>query len=475
EEAIKEVVARHEALRAVVSGNGESIIIYKNIPFENTYHDLSSFPDQELQIKTFISNEMQNVFDLQVGPLIRTFIHKLSDTHHYFTVVGHHILCDGWSLGIILENIAKIYNAKLNGKAVALDKADQISDYAIEMAEFKNSKSHEQVKTYWIDLYKDGAPTLDFPTDYARPLNRNFRSNRYDHPISLGLVAKLKKLGAANGSSLVNTLLSAFELFIYLKTNQLDLIVGMPTAGQAATEKFELVGHCVNLLALRSKIDVELSFSNYLVKRKKDFFDAYENQKFTLGELVESLDQKKDYSRIPLLPILFNVDMSLDTSVSFDYLNYELISNPRIFETFEIFLNVTGSKSKFLLEWSYSTQLFKLETIQHISLEFEKLLETLTLEPSISFKDLAARTAAYWDKKLVKWNETHITYQQEESLVNLFGAATDQYGMQCALTFAEKKLSYHDLKKQADKLSKYLVSKGVKIGDVVAIALQPSV
>jgi len=473
-DAIKEVVLRHEALRSVVSSNGESIIIFNNIPFEISYQDFSSFDDQAARIKAFISAEMQNVFDLQEGPLIRAFIHKLNDTHHYFTIVGHHMFCDGWSFGIIMENIAKLYNAKISGQIIKLENADQISEYAVEMAEFKNSKEHEEVKAYWLNLYKDGAPILDFPTDYPRPQNRNFKSNRFDHQIPNELVEKLKKLGSTYGASLVNTLLSAFEVFIFLKTNQTDLIIGMPTAGQAATEKYELVGHCVNLLALRSAVDLETSFNTYLTKRKKDFFDAYENQKFTVGELVESLDQKKDYSRIPILPIIFNVDMGFDAAVSFTDLEYELISNPKFFETFEIFLNATGSKSAFFLEWSYSTQLFKEDTIKQISKDFQRLLELITIDPSVSFKELAAENSIYWSEQLLKWNNTATEYSKEKSLNFHLECSAKKCGFNTAVSYGSKKLIYNDLTKQAEKLSKHLIKKGVNVGDVIAIAMQPS-
>ena len=473
-DSVLEVIQRHEALRAVVSSNGESIIIYKKIPFQVSFQDFSLLTDQDLRIKSFVDEEMQNVFDLQEGPLIRAFVHKLSENHHYFTLVGHHLICDGWSFGIILENISKLYNARIGGLSTKLETAEQLSDYAIEMAAFKNSEEHKEVKAYWLDLYKDGAPVLEFPTDYPRPLNRNYKSNRYDHPIPIELVEKLKKLGSKHGSSLVNTLLSAFETFLFLKTNQTDIIVGMPTAGQAATDKLELVGHCVNLLALRSKFDLEMSFTSYLIKRKRDFFDAYENQKFTLGELVESLDKKADFSRIPMLPIIFNVDMGFDAAVSFSDIDYELISNPRSFETFEIFLNATGSTSSFVLEWSYSIQLFKLETIQQISKEFQMLLEMLTMEPSVSFKALAEKNSLYWNDQLFKWNNTAKQFPKEKSICSVLDASLYMHASKTAISYGKKKLSYTELFHQSVKISKHLIKKGVKVGDVVAIDMNSS-
>ncbi|RYF24396.1 MAG: hypothetical protein EOO42_05885, partial [Flavobacteriales bacterium] len=472
--AIKEVILRHEALRSVVSVDGESIIVYKNIPFEVAYHDFSAFTDQDLKIKAFIAKEMQYVFDLQEGPLISAFIHQLSETHYYFTLIGHHMFCDGWSFGIILENIAEIYNAKVNGLNISLKSANQISEYAIDTAAFRHSSAYENVKAYWLNLYQDGLPVLDFPTDYVRPLNRSFSSNRFDHQISVELVDQVKRLGANCGASLINTLLSAFETFLFLKTNQTDFVIGLPTAGQAATEQFELVGNCVNLLALRTKIDLQWSFIDYLIKRKKDFFDAYENQKFTLGELIENLDHKKDYSKTSLIPIIFNVDIGLDTSVSFDNLAFEVISNPRSLETFEIFLNATGSKSAFVLEWSYSTQLFKLETIKQLSNKFEQLLEILIEKPSITFQTLADRNARYWRNQLINWNKTEVDYAKEKSLCFIIDAGKEKYGLNTAVSCCHERLSYEELYNRACYVANHLIQKGITVGDVIAIDIAPS-
>jgi len=270
-DAITEVVARHEALRSTVSANGESIIIYKHLPLHTEIIDISSTKDQATLLRDFISQQMLQAFDLLEGPFIRTFLHKLSDTHHYFTLVGHHIACDGWSMGVILEDLSKIYNAKVKHQPAKLDKADQISDYVVEMAYFRGNGTYEQTKNYWLDIYKDGAPTVDFPTDYSRPVTRSYRSNRIDRELPVQLMEQLKQTGVKYGCSFVNTLLSAFEIFLYLKTNQEDLVVGMPSAGQASTGKFSLVGHCVNLLALKSHVEPNISFNDYLQKRKSSF------------------------------------------------------------------------------------------------------------------------------------------------------------------------------------------------------------
>ncbi|WP_316833090.1 non-ribosomal peptide synthetase [Pedobacter aquatilis] len=473
-EAFDEVISRHEALRATVTTSGEHLIIYDEWHLDIPLIDISNVTDKQASIKSFISSEMNEAFDLQNGPLFRAFVHKLSNDHHHLTIVGHHMVCDGWSFGIILENLSHLYNSKITGSKSLLKKANQISEYALTMHDFKSSALHEEVKNYWLSVYQDGIPMVDFPTDYPRPINRTYQSHRFDHPVSLNLVEQLKKLGAKNGASLVNTLLSAFEIFIALKTGQVDIIVGIPTAGQAAAEMFELVGHCVNLLALRAKVDSSLTFSQYLAERKAAFFDAYENQKFTFGELVETLDHQRVQSRIPILPIIFNIDMGMDTLVSFEKLQHQLISNPRVYETFEIFLNATGSESSFVLEWSYNTQLFKLDTIKKLSAQFEQLLETLVTLPDSKVKQLIDKHDTLCKEQQSESNNTLVPYDKETKLSELIDLTALNYPDQTAVVLEDQNLTYKQLKSYSDSLAAYFVTKGICPGDVIALALNYS-
>ena len=469
-EAIREVVARHESLRATVSANGESLIIYSHMPFEVTTEDLSGDNDQQQTISRFINAEMQKVFDLQEGPLFRAYLHQLSDTHYFFTMVKHHVIGDGWSTGIILEDLSKIYNAKVKGLPHFLEPAPQISQYEAEMSEFKNSAEYGQTEKYWLNIYKGKVPVLDMPTDFPRPKRRTYHANRIDQSVSPELIEQLKKTGAKSGCSLVNTLLSAFEIFLHLQTHQQDIVVGLPAAGQAATGHFGLVGHCVNVLPLKSTINPESTFSEYLKKRKSAFFDAYDNQKFTFGQLINKLNIKRDSSRIPLVPVLFNIDMGMDNAVAFENLTFKLVSNPRAYETFEIFLNATGSKSSFILEWSYNTHLFKEETIQQLSASFERLLQVLAANPTIAIRELTANHTKELTDQLAIWNKTDRAYEQIATLPQLIGRAAARYPNKTAVTFKNETLTYRTLEERSNQLAACLIEKGIQRGDLIGLA-----
>lgn len=474
-EALQEVVSRHEALRSTVSPNGEMLIIYKKHLLNIHAEDLSGSKNQNELLEEFVTAEMLNKFDLKEGPLYRFFLHKLSETNFYFTLVVHHIISDGWSLGVMLEDLSKIYNAKISGKPALLDEAPQISTYADEQVDFNQSENYQLTKRFWLNMYKDNVPVVDLPVDYPRTILRTYKSNRIDHDIPLELVEQLRVTGAKAGCSLVNILLSAFEVFLFLETNQRDVVTGLPVAGQAASGKFGLVGHCVNLLPLRCIIDTENSFDEFLRIRKKAFLDAYEHQNLTFGKLIQSLNIKRDPSRIPLVPVVFNIDSGTSDGVLFDQLDYTLISNPRAYETFEIFLNATRAKSSFTLQWSYNKQLFKDTTIERMAASFNLLLKNLVDNPSITIKELAANHIKPTRDKLKIWNNTAAPYPADTDLSTLINDTALKFPDKKAVTFNGQTLSYKELIDQSNQLAAYFISKNIKNGDIIGVSVERSV
>jgi amino acid adenylation domain-containing protein len=472
--AIDTIISRHEALRSSISPNGENLFIYKHIPFNCSIVDISAGQDQQALLSAFTKEQMETLFDLEQGPLFRVFLHKLSNNHYYFTFVVHHIVGDGWSLGVILEDLSKLYNASVNREYLLLDEATQISEYAAEMADFENTAAYKTIQQYWLDMYKGSIPVLDLPTDFPRPSTRSYKANRLDYSLPQNLIEKLKKTGAKAGCSLVNTLLSAFEVFLFQQTNQRDIVVGLPTAGQAATEHFDLVGHCVNLLPLRSTIDPSTSFSAYLQTRKKAFFDAYEHQQFTFGQLIKKLHIQRDHSRIPLVPVIFNIDMGMGDNVQFSHLEHILISNPRSYETFEIFLNATNAKSSFTLEWSYNTQLFSYKTIKKMASDFEALLQLIANDTSVPINALSVEKKEGWKEQLRLWNNTTKSYPKDTSFTSIIDHVGRQNPNKTAIRFNSTTVSYANLIMLSNQFCNWLIAHGIKKGDFVGLLVDRS-
>lgn len=471
--SVHKLVLRHEALRSTISANGETLIIYKDVLIELNFQDISDLDpkEQKKSLRSFLNQEMSTPLNLQEGPLFKTFLHKLEENKHYFTLIKHHAIGDGWSTGIILEDLSKLYNAYSKGYDIELPRPAQISDYVIEQERFKLTSAYQQTEAYWLDLYKDNVPVVDLPTDRPRQSPRSYNGNRIDHSLPNDLVNQLKRIGARAGSSLVTTLLSAFEVFIYQKTNQKDVIVGLPASGQSASELYEVVGHCVNLLPIKSTVNPKQQFSAYLKKRKGEILDAYDHQRLTFGELIKKLYIPRDSSRITLVPIIFNIDMGMDQSVSFDGLKHKLISNPRDYENFEIYLNATGSQEGIVLEWSYNRDLFDPKTIEQFHKDYETLLKKIAENPEIIIADLKEKRG----NNNLNIAERRIVVPVDSTLNELIYAAAKNYTKQIAVRFNNTFITYQELNEKANQLAHLLISKNVKAGDKIALSIDRSV
>lgn len=470
--AIDSLVARHEALRSVFSTDGRFMTVFKQISIAVEEIEASNFNTAEIDktLSNYLSAEANYVFDLVKGPLFKVGLIKVSETVHHLVLTAHHIICDGWSLGIMLEELGALYSANTLDISPSLPKAESFCDYADEQRIYLESAAHKKTETFWLNQFKDAIPELALPTDFPRPKLRTYKSERLDFSMGSDLVNALKKTGIKAGCSLVTTLLSAFEVFLHVQTGQEDIVLGLPSADQAASGKTQMIGHCVNLLPLRSKLDLDLSFTDYLKQRKSQLFDAYEHQQFSFGQLLQKLSIARDPSRVPLVPVVFNIDMGMSSAVSFLGLEYELKSNPRAYEPFEIFLNATGSEDDLVLEWSYNTSLFKRETIEKMMVSFLDLLRYVIASPNEKLQNAFKVDLSAYDSL----NDTKINYPKLP-LHQLIAQQSQTYAENQALKFGTTEITYKDLNKQINQLANCLAEQGVKPGAVIAVALPRSI
>ncbi|RYZ48384.1 MAG: non-ribosomal peptide synthetase, partial [Chitinophagaceae bacterium] len=297
---------------------------------------------------------------------------------------------------------------------------------------------------------------------------------RLDVALAPETTKALKQLGAKAGCSFVTTLLAAFELFIHKLSAQEKIVIGLPAAGQSATGHYGLVGHCVNLLPLRSEVDAEQSFLDFLKKQKSVVLDAYDHQLFTFGSLLQKLAIRRDPSRVPLVPVVFNIDMGMDNKVNFYGLTHEKISNPRAFEAFEIFLNINGKADALTFEWSYNTQLFQASTIQRWMGEFEYLLQSIISQSTAPIKQLSLTNIRKLLAAYDKLNATEQPYPKDTPLHQLISQQASRFPGQAVVTYKNEKLTYQELEEAANQLARLLQEAGVRPGDTVGLLLDRS-
>ena len=474
--ALGALVQRHEALRSAFSANGKYSCVFRTLPLELDYHDLADLgaAEQRAAVAAHVARDAQYVFDLLHGPLLKTSLFGLAADAHELVLTAHHIVCDGWSLGVMLQELGALYSAYCQGLPPVLPAATPFGQYADQQLLFSRSPASQVVEQFWLAQYQGPVPQVALPTDFPRPALRTYRSARADYPLAPDLVAGLKKVGLGAGCSFVTTLLAAFEVLLAQLTGQNEVVVGLPAAGQSASGQPQLVGHCVNLLPLRSQPYADGDFVAYLRQRKTALFDAYEHQQLTFGSLLKKMRLSRDASRVPLVPVVFNIDLGLTSDVAFEGLRYELASNPRAYESFELFLNASGTEQALVLEWSYNTDLFGAETVSGWMASLEALLRRIVAAPATSLRQLVQGEAAPLPAAYHALNATAQPYPAHKTLHQLIAEQARATPQRVALRFGQQDLAYGELDRRANQLANYLWHQGVQHGDRVGIAVERS-
>ena len=477
ENAVMRTVERHGSLRSVFSASGTQMIELAESKARFEFHDIQPLSGQKRAewLAALDRRMMTTPFDLTNGPLFRPILIQMGAEEHVLRFVAHHSVCDGWSLGIIMADVSRIYSALIRGTQPELPDAIPYSRYALEMEEYQTSEDYERVKDYWLKLYEGAVPRTDLPTDRPRPTTKTYAAARLDLPLSTELVTGLKQLGIRFGSSLVTTLLTTFELLVARKTGQSDLVIGLPAAGQSDMGMKELVGHCVSLLPLRTILDHDESFSEHLKKRRSAVLDAYDHQRFTLGTLLQDLDVPREPGRVPLAPVVFNIDMNMDDGVAFEGLRHVYSSDPRFFEHFELALNCAGKDDHLVLEWGYNTDLFDATTIRAWMDELVVLVQRICADPSITLGQAIGDTedgsAAIPVPK--EWSGSLVPLAPEVSIWSIFEQVVTNHGNKVAVVQGNTELTYTALRDRALRLSARLSGAGLKQGDLVGVFTTP--
>jgi hypothetical protein len=280
--SLRALVDRHEILRATLSKDGEELHIATQLELPCPLHDLSTLGEaaRETEIAAALSEVVNQPFDLEHGPLVRAQLLRLASDRHLLIFTAHHIVCDGWSFGVIVQDLAALYTEQL-GQGPGPGAADSYVDFAQGQALLAQTDAGREAEGYWLARFAAIPPALDLPTDHPRQRRRSFASRREDRTLDAALIADIKKMGARRGTSFYATLLAAFGVLLQRLSGQDDVVIGIPCAGQAAGGHDALVGHCVNVLPLHASIDTQASFATVLNSVRGDLLDAFEHQQYT--------------------------------------------------------------------------------------------------------------------------------------------------------------------------------------------------
>ena len=473
--SVAALVQRHESLRSVFESTGARMVVLKDMDLTPVVHDLSALtaPQQAQRMEKIGMDLMRTEFDLAQGPLFRFVVFDRGQDQYVLRIFAHHIVCDGWSMSILIGDLSRIYAAGGKARNATLPEPIPASRYAQELNAFYGSASNTAVTSYWKNLFAGPLPQLDLPTDHRRPWEKTWNARRIDIEMEPELVDGLKRLGTRFGSSFVTTLLSVYEVLLARITGQRDIVVGMPAAGQSDMDMEELVGHCVALLPLRSIIDDTKPFSAHLQDRKKALLDAFDNQRFTFSTLLNELKVPRDPGRVPLVPVIFNLDMEMDDRVSFPGITHTLRSEPRPYEQFELAMNASSSNGRLTLEWSFNTDLFDEATVRGWMEEWNTLVRQVVANPNVPLLELIEEGQDLAQLPPMEWVGEASAIPAELTIATAFDRIARENPDHVALIQGGKKLSYGELRDRVDALASTLIEHGARPGTPVAVCADP--
>lgn len=473
QQSLKDLVLRHDALRTTLSPDGSTLCIAANSDFDFPFIDLSGHAESQRadKLNQILDHEVTQPFNLEHGPLFQAKIIKTESSEYKLILTGHHIILDGWSTAVVIQDLNEIYTSHWENKTPSLPDASQFSHYALTLSEKEHFDRLESDESYWIGEFEDNVPVLDLPTTFKRPLHRTFRAESKIFAIENGLISALKKLGAQAKCSLTVTMLAGFNILLYRLTAQNHIVVGIPAADQAASGLHNLVGHCVNTLPLKSHIEGDTTVLEYLKQLQGNMLNAYEHQRFTFGSLLKKLKAPRDSNRVPLVSILFNIDPGLK-NLTIGGLNAAVKTNLRKFENFDMFLNGTELDGRVTFECLYNSAIFDSKTIDWRMNEFKCILENMVSNPEVNIEDIAVLPKDEYDLQVHDWNSTACDYPKEACLHDLFRLAADKFSTDIAVDFEDQKISYAELNQRSDILSIKLKSMGVRPGKLVGVYME---
>jgi len=470
--AIQELVDRHDALRACVSPDGQTLAILQHFAIPTPMLDVSrcGTAQRDQTIAERIRATVETPFPLD-APMFRAELLRLDAGEHLLLLSTHHIVCDGWSWWVLVRELGALYGAYRGDHVDPLPSPASFADYALAEAQQQGDAQHEADGAYWLSRFPGEAPVLELPTDRARPTVRSFASAREDHVLDETLFAGLRRLGGRHGVSLFATLLAGFSGLLSRVTGQTDVVIGIPAAGQAVTGLDDLVGHCVNALPLRFAIDPATPFATLLDAAQALLLDALDHQRHTFGSLLKKLHVRRDPARMPLVSVLFNLDQALEhQSSSFPGVAMEFDSNPRSYEVFELFVNAVQSKGQLRLECQYNSDLFDAATVHHWLRAYETLLRAAVERETAAFASLPLVDAAA-RAELDALQPPPAAFDHTCRMQQFFERQCDTTPTRIALRAGTVAMSYADLETRANRVAHVLRGHGVRRGTLVGLAL----
>lgn len=471
ERSFNEIVHRHEALRTNFRANAGRPLqtIHADRRIRLSRVDLvASLPkattaERLAEAQRRAADAASAPFDLEGAPLVRATLYRLSDRDHLLTLTAHHLVVDGWSLGVFLKELAAFYESFAAARGTRLNELPlQYADFAVWQRAWLASPAAERQLAYWKDRFAELPPALDLPTDRPRTAEPRYRPASELCELPSALQAKLEQLSRDEQATLFMTLLASFQALLSRYTGQTDLCIGSPTANRTRVELEPLIGYFVNTLPLRTDLSGEPSFRQLLARVRETTLGALANQELPLDRLIDALRPERELGQSPLFQAMFvfeNVDWRQVECSGLSIGDVRI--EHRAISSFDLTLVVEPQVSGLSATLVYNSELFDRATMAQMLAAWRTLVTAAAGEPDGSIARLPLLSPHEQTSLTTEWNRTECEFPAERTIHDLFIQQAARRPDAVAIISGDKQLTYGELDRRTNQLARYLIAMGV--------------
>jgi amino acid adenylation domain-containing protein len=481
ERSLGEIVRRHDALRTTFRERGGTPV-QVIAPFDGLrmeVKDLSHLPGEareaEVQRELVAEAGAARPFDLAAGPLFRVCLLRLGAREHVLLLSMHHVVSDGWSMGVLYRELSALYEAYRDGGESPLGELPvQYADYAVWQREQLEGEALDRQISYWRERLAGAPELLELPTDRPRPPVQTYRGATVPVEISRELLERLQALGQSEGATLYMTLLGAFQVLLSKYSGSDDIVVGSPIAGRTRKEVEELIGFFVNTLVLRTDLSGDPTFREVLRRAREVTLGAYEHQEVPFERLVAELRPERSLSHTPLFQVIFTLQTAGGEAGTLPGLEVSEVGAERVSAKFDLSLVLTPTPRGLRGGLTYPTDLFDRATVERMLGHLERVLEQVAGDADVRLSRLELLGEAERALVLEAWNPPAAEYPADRCIHETFEAQVERTPNAIAVTFEDTALSYAELNERANQLAHHLRRRGVGPEVRVGICLERS-
>ncbi|SFN62426.1 non-ribosomal peptide synthetase [Xenorhabdus japonica] len=476
--ALDRLVSRHESLRTrfvLIDEQPYQHIDSADTDFFLTYQDLRRLDETSriIRINELVKLETQTPFDFANEPMIRGQLLQLSDEEHILILTQHHIITDGWSMGILLRELSALYRAALGENMAPLPLLPiQYADYAVWQQKWLQGEILTAQQDFWQNQLQNAPTLLALPTDYSRPPEQSYSGDLVPIHLNADLLSALKALGQRQNTTLFMTLLAAWGIVLARLSGQNDIVIGTPVANRSQSELEGLIGFFVNTLPLRVELEPGNSVTDLLDHVRERALAAYAHQDLPFEQLVEILQPERSLSYSPIFQVMLALNNTAPQHLELSGLAVSLVEQPHHSAYFDLTLSLTETMDGLNGYLEYASSLFDRTTVERMVGYLTNVLTAMTTDETQTIARLPILSASQRQQLLVEFNPTPTDIPQDTLIHQLFESQAQRTPDVTAVVFEEQSLSYHNLNQRANQLAHSLIAFGVRPDDRVAIHVE---